>query len=64
MEELLTTKEVAQRLKVKHRTVLKWLNEGRLKGGKIGPEWRIKASDLEDFITRAFDEKESASGKP
>lgn len=33
-----------------HNTFLSWLNSGRLKGYKIGGEWRIHKDSLDDFF--------------
>ena len=44
--EYLTSKEVAQILKVHENTVWRWLSEGSLKGVKIGGTWRIRREDL------------------
>jgi excisionase family DNA binding protein len=48
--ELLTPEEVAERLKVKPRTVQEWLRTGRLAGLKLGKLWRIRESDLQAFL--------------
>ncbi len=52
--DLLTPAQVAEILQVKHRTVLKWLNEKRIPGIKLGAgpkaEWRIEREDLENYI--------------
>jgi len=34
----------------KEKTVREWLRTGKLKGKKVGRLWRIKESDLEEFI--------------
>ncbi|HPT62259.1 MAG TPA: helix-turn-helix domain-containing protein, partial [Bacillota bacterium] len=34
----------------KEKTVREWLRTGKLKGKKVGRVWRIKESDLEEFI--------------
>jgi excisionase family DNA binding protein len=44
--ELLTVEEVANRLSVHVRTVRRYLREGRLKGFKMGKEYRIAANAL------------------
>ncbi len=43
---LLTPTDVAKRLQVNERTVTQWLRKGRLRGYKIGKEWRISGDDL------------------
>ena len=49
MEKLLTVKEVAEKLVVGEHRVRELLNDGELKGAKIG-NWRIRKEDLEEYI--------------
>ena len=49
-EKFYTIKEVAELLKVSDGGVRKWLKTGKLKGIKLGRIWRIKKSDLEEFV--------------
>ena len=51
-EKLLTVKQVAAQLNTTTRTVQKWLQTGQLKGMKLVREWRIKQSDLDDWLER------------
>lgn len=51
MNHLLTIKEVAKYLKVSKRSILRYIDKGRLKASKIG-QWRIKRVDLEEFLER------------
>jgi excisionase family DNA binding protein len=37
-----------------HNTFLSWLNKGKLKGYKIGGEWRICKDALDDFFCPDF----------
>ncbi len=53
MSELLTLEEAAAKVKVKPRTVLDWLQKGKLDGVKVGKQWRIPADNLEAFIRPA-----------
>lgn len=55
MDDIMTPVEVARRLKVKKRTVLEWLRQGKLKGLKLGRLWRIRARDLENFLQSVED---------
>ncbi|MDP3780985.1 MAG: helix-turn-helix domain-containing protein [Nitrosopumilaceae archaeon] len=48
-EKLLTVEEVADILRVSYRTVVRYIESGRLVASKIGV-WRIKQSDLDDFL--------------
>ena len=50
MEELFTVLEVAERLKVRQRTVERWLLSGQLHGLKAGRKWRVKPSAIEAFL--------------
>ncbi|MGE5571881.1 MAG: helix-turn-helix domain-containing protein [Bacteroidota bacterium] len=65
-ERLLTPEEAAQRMVVSPKTVRDWLRQGRLKGVKTGKLWRIRESDLADFVARnafgavRFDAREDA----
>lgn len=49
MDHLLTIKEVAKYLKVSERSVLRYIEAGRLRASRIG-QWRIKQSNLEKFL--------------
>jgi excisionase family DNA binding protein len=57
---LLTPGDVAERLKVKPRTVHEWLRIGRLGGLKIGGLWRVRESDLDAFLALAASSRLSA----
>jgi excisionase family DNA binding protein len=50
IEELLTTEEAIKILKIHPKTIRLWLREGKIKGVKIGKEWRIAKSSLLEFI--------------
>ena len=50
IEEHYTVEEVAESLKFNPRTVMMWLKKGKLKGIKIGNDWRITESAVKDFI--------------
>jgi excisionase family DNA binding protein len=51
-EELLTVKQVAERLKIHEETVRVWLRQGKLRGRRISDRmgWRVAASELDRFI--------------
>jgi len=49
-EELFTTDEVAEMLKVHRVTVWRWCKSGKLPAIQVGQQWRIRASDLQAFI--------------
>lgn len=50
MDKLLTVEEVAQYLGVAVTTVYRWLWSKKIKGIKVGPQWRIPESFLAEFI--------------
>jgi chromosome partitioning protein len=52
-EKLLTTKEVAERLGVDSKTVLRYLKAGRLKGAKLANEYRILESAVDGMLGAA-----------
>jgi excisionase family DNA binding protein len=49
-EEYFTPKEIAEKLKISEKTVLKWLNMGYLKGLKLGGVWRIPESEYRHLL--------------
>lgn len=46
----LTIDEVAAILKIAPRTLLEWLRTKKIKGVKMGKEWRILQKDLDAFL--------------
>lgn len=50
MEKYYSTEDVAEILGFKEKTVREWLRTGKLKGKKVGRLWRVKESDLEEFV--------------
>jgi excisionase family DNA binding protein len=52
-DELLTTAEVAARLKVTRQTVQRLIHDGKLVASRVGREWRVKRSELDAFL-KAF----------
>ncbi|MFQ5575779.1 MAG: helix-turn-helix domain-containing protein [Anaerolineae bacterium] len=51
-DELLTIAEVAGYLKLSRRTAWRWCKSGKLPAAKVGHQWRIARSDLEQFLRR------------
>lgn len=49
IEKLLTIEEVADILRVSTRTILRYIDSGKLKASKIGV-WRIKEADVHQFL--------------
>jgi excisionase family DNA binding protein len=50
MDELLTAREVQTMLKVDRITIYRMLNDGRLKGTKIGQQWRFYRHDVDRLL--------------
>src|SRR5215213_4866831 len=51
--DLLTTSEVAQLLRVRPRTVRRWVSAGTLPAVRLGAAYRIPADELEARLTPA-----------
>ena len=49
-ERLMTPEEVAERLAITPKTVRRFLREGRLKAMKVGRLWRVRESDLLEYM--------------
>jgi excisionase family DNA binding protein len=52
MEDLLTTRQVQELLQVDRITVYRMLQDGRLKGVKIGQQWRFPSREVERLIDK------------
>ena len=51
MTDLFTTRQVQDLLKVDRITVYRMLNDGRLKGIKIGQQWRFPSTEVERLLS-------------
>ena len=51
MENFLTTKQVQDLFKIDRITVYRMLQDGRLKGVKIGNQWRFPQREVEKFLS-------------
>ncbi|MFE0258392.1 helix-turn-helix domain-containing protein [Streptomyces sp. NPDC059010] len=49
-EEVLTVKQVAEILKISEKTARKKLNNGEIKGFKVGREWRVSAEKFNEYL--------------
>ena len=49
-EKLLTVRETAKILTLSPQTVRKWINSGKLQAVKIGKEYRVKISEINEMI--------------
>lgn len=52
IEKFFTTEQVANILQVHPFTILKFIKEGKLRGIKLGRVYRIKESDVQEFLER------------
>ena len=50
MNELLTTRQVQETLKVDRTTIYRMLKDGRLSGVKVGSQWRFPRAEIESFL--------------
>ena len=50
MDNLLTPGDVAAHLKLSRRTVIVWLQSGKLKGIKVGSQWRVREDALQQVL--------------
>ena len=64
MENLLTAQQVEELLKVNRITIYRMLNDGRLKGVKIGQQWRFPANQFDKLLTGSHLKSEEASLEP
>ena len=49
-EKFYTIDQVAEIIGIHHKTVRKFISEGKLKASKIGKQWRITGYDLNNFM--------------
>jgi len=53
MTQMLTVREVAERLRVSPATVYRWVRRGKLEALRIGGTTRIEEEALSEFIEKA-----------
>jgi excisionase family DNA binding protein len=49
-EKLLTVRETANYLQLTDQTIRRWINTGKLNAVKIGKEFRIRLSELNEIL--------------
>jgi len=49
-DDILTALEVSRMLRVEHGSVTRWAKQGRLKGFKVGSDWRFTRAAVQEFI--------------
>lgn len=62
-EKFFTTEQVANILQVHPFTILKFIKEGKLKGIKLGRVYRIKESDIKNFLEERMTKGNGKSSK-
>lgn len=56
-EKLYTVEDVAQKTGLTDRTIRNYLKDGRLRGKKVGGQWRFTADDVEALFITPGEEK-------
>jgi excisionase family DNA binding protein len=51
-DKLLNTEEIAEYLRISTVFARRLLRQGKLKGKKVGKEWRVKKSDLQEYLNQ------------
>jgi excisionase family DNA binding protein len=64
MDDLLTARQVQEILKVDRITIYRMVNDGRLKGNKIGQQWRFMRRDVDRLLGNVPPEQELAADEP
>lgn len=49
-EKFYTVEQIAEILGMHHKTIRKFIREGKLKANKLGKQWRISGHDLSSFM--------------
>ena len=55
MGQILTTKELAEYLKLTEVTIYKYANEGRIPGFKLGGRWRFDKEKIDELLVKSED---------
>jgi excisionase family DNA binding protein len=53
-----TPEEIAERLKLNVRTVVRWITSKRLKAIRVGKQWRVPDSEIRAFVEQSTGEGE------
>jgi excisionase family DNA binding protein len=51
-ERIFTVDQIAELLGFNRKTVIKWITDGELVASRLGREYRIRESDLDDLMRR------------
>ncbi|GAB4164390.1 MAG: hypothetical protein Fur005_24630 [Roseiflexaceae bacterium] len=60
----LTPNDIAQKLFVTTRAVVRWIVQGKLRANRVGGRWRIQQADLDEFLRNPPDSKPGRKPKP
>ena len=63
-DELMTTRELQEFLRVDRTTIYSMLNEGRLPGFKVGGQWRFSRREITTWLQEQREEVETTSVRP
>jgi len=63
MGDFYSVREVAEMIGVNTRTVLKWINDGKIKAYKFGDLWKIKKTDYEEFVQQSSNQPKKGDDK-
>lgn len=58
---VMSPSEVAKYLRVNFQTVYRALREGKLPGCKVGRQWRIKKSDLDQYLAGKYSQRKKVN---
>ena len=61
-QEVLTTKEASEYLRITRQTLLKLIQEGKIKTQKVGHNYRFLKCELEKYLKGETDEPKISSG--
>jgi len=56
-ERFYTLHEIADRLQVSYMTMFRHVQEGKLVAHKIGHQWRVSESDLQEYLSERRQER-------
>lgn len=60
--QLFNPKQVAERLGVSSRSVLRWIQSGKLEGQKLGPrQYRVSKDALERFLIQSKEQVQEST---
>lgn len=57
-----TPEEAAEKLKINTETIRRYLRTGKLRGAKLGKQWRISEKQLEEFFEKCSNESHVKCG--